>query len=220
MNDACVLLGKPNVYGSIFRFEGQVSVFYAKEGPCYRCLYPAPPPPGLVPSCAEGGVLGVLPGIVGSLQALEVIKLILGKGDSMIGRLLLFDALGMSFRILKQRKDPNCSICGERATSKTLIDYEEFCGIPQAVEQQPKQTVPTVTVEELKHALDADEDVFVLDVRELHEWDIAHLEGATLIPLGRLPHEIHRLDTARDIIIHCRSGARSATATKFLLEAC
>ena len=219
VNDACVLLGKPNVYGSIFRFEGQVSVFYAKEGPCYRCLYPAPPPPGLVPSCAEGGVLGVLPGIVGSLQALEVIKLILGKGDSMIGRLLLFDALGMSFRILKQRKDPNCSICGERATSKTLIDYEEFCGIPQAVEQQPKQAVPTVTVEELKRALDADEDVFVLDVRELHEWDIAHLEGATLIPLGRLPHEIHRLDTARDIIIHCRSGGRSATATKFLLEA-
>jgi len=220
VNDACVLLQKPNVYGSIFRFEGQVSVFDAKKGPCYRCLYPEPPPPGLVPSCAEGGVLGVLPGIVGSLQALEVIKLVLGAGDSMIGRLLVFDALAMRFRELRQRKDPECPLCSETATIKGLIDYEDFCGIPQAQEEEKKsRQVPTVTVKELKRLLDEHRDVFVLDVREPHEWDIAHLEGATLIPLGRLAHEVHRLDSADDIVVHCRSGARSAKATKFLREA-
>ena len=220
VNDACVLLGKPNVYGSIFRFEGQVSVFDAKKGPCYRCLYPEPPPPGLVPSCAEGGVLGVLPGIVGSLQALEVIKLVLAAGDSMIGRLLVFDALAMRFRELRQCKDPECPLCSETATIKGLIDYEEFCGIPQAQEEENKSgQVPTVTVTELKRLLDEHQDVFVLDVREPHEWDIAHLEGATLIPLGRLAHEVHRLDSADDIVVHCRSGARSAKATKFLREA-
>jgi len=216
VNDACVLTGKPNVYGSIFRFEDQVSVFDASKGPCYRCLYPEPPPPGLVPSCAEGGVLGVLPGIVGSLQALEVIKLALGTGNPMIGRLLVFDALAMRFRELRQRKDPECSICGERRTIHELIDYEQFCGIPQLHEEEKGDEVPTVTVEELARALDEKQDVFVLDVRERHEWDIAHIEGATLIPLGRLHQEVHRLDSADDIVVHCRSGARSAKATKFL----
>jgi adenylyltransferase/sulfurtransferase len=219
VNDACVLLGKPNVYGSIFRFEGQVSVFDARRGPCYRCLYPEPPPPGLVPSCAEGGVLGVLPGIVGSLQALEVLKLVLERGESMIGRLLVFDALQMKFRELRQRKDPDCPICGERPRIRELIDYEEFCGIPQAQEVERKMGVPTINVEGLKKLLDESDDVFVLDVREPHEWDIVHLEGATLIPLGRLPHEVHRLDSAKDIVVHCRSGARSAKATVFLLGA-
>ena len=220
VNDACVLLEKPNVYGSIFRFEGQVSVFDAKQGPCYRCLYPEPPPPGLVPSCAEGGVLGVLPGIVGSLQALEVIKLVLGAGDSMVGRLLVFDALAMRFRELRQRKDPECPLCSEKATIKGLVDYEEFCGIPDAQEAEKESNkVPAITVKELKRLMDENQDVFVLDVREPHEWDIAHLDGATMIPLGRLAHEVHRLDTADDIVVHCRSGARSAQATKFLREA-
>ena len=219
VNDACVLSGKPNVYGSIFRFEGQVSVFDARRGPCYRCLYPEPPPPGLVPSCAEGGVLGVLPGIVGSLQALEVLKLVLERGEPMIGRLLVFDALQMKFRELRQRKDPDCPICGERPRIHELIDYEEFCGIPQAREVERKMGVPTITVEGLKKLLDESDEVFVLDVREPHEWDIVRLEGATLIPLGRLPHEVHRLDSAKDIVVHCRSGARSAKATEFLLGA-
>jgi adenylyltransferase/sulfurtransferase len=219
VNDACVLSGKPNVYGSIFRFEGQVSVFDARRGPCYRCLYPEPPPPGLVPSCAEGGVLGVLPGIVGSLQALEVLKLVLERGESMIGRLLVFDALQMKFRELRQRKDPDCPICGERPRIRELIDYEEFCGIPQAREVEKKMGVPTITVEGLKKLLDEGDDVFILDVREPHEWDIAHIEGATLIPLGKLPHEAHRLDSAKDIAVLCRSGARSGRATEFLLGA-
>jgi sulfur-carrier protein adenylyltransferase/sulfurtransferase len=221
VNDACVLSGKPNVYGSIFRFEGQVSVFDARRGPCYRCLYPEPPPPGLVPSCAEGGVLGVLPGIVGSLQALEVLKLVLGKGDSLIGRLLVFDALQMKFRELRQRKDPDCPICGVSPRIRELIDYEEFCGIPSAKEKEKEMRsgVPTITVEELKALFDAKSDVFLLDVREPHEWEIARIEGATLIPLGRLPHEVHQLDSARDIVVQCRSGARSATATQFLLGA-
>ena len=218
VNDACVLSGKPNVYASIFRFEGQVSVFDAKRGPCYRCLYPEPPPPGLVPSCAEGGVLGVLPGIVGSLQALEVIKVVLGKGKPMVGRLLVFDALNMQFRELRQRKDPDCPICSEKATITKLIDYEEFCGIPrqQEQEQTDRDGVPTLTVEELKRLQDGKEDIFVLDVREPHEWDIVHFDDATLIPLGKLPQEVHRLDSAKDIVVHCRSGARSAKATKFL----
>jgi adenylyltransferase/sulfurtransferase len=221
VNDASVLSGKPNVYGSIFRFEGQVSVFDARRGPCYRCLYPEPPPPGLVPSCAEGGVLGVLPGIVGSLQALEVIKLVLEKGEPLIGRLVVFDALQMKFRELRQRKDPGCPLCGENPTIKALIDYEDFCGIPQAQESEAKSKagVATITVEELKKLLDEKKDVFVLDVREPHEWDIVRLEGTTLIPLGRLPHEVHRLDSAKDIVVHCRSGARSARATEFLMSA-
>jgi len=219
VNDACVLLGKPNVYGSIFRFEGQASVFYAKEGPCYRCLYPEPPPPGLVPSCAEGGVLGVLPGIVGTLQALEVIKLILGEGNPLIGRLLLFDALKMNFRELKLRKDPQCALCSEHATIKELIDYEQFCGIPQQeAEVETQSGVPTISVEELKALMDQKEDVYILDVREPQEWGIAHLEQAKLIPLGELPQAVNQLSSADDIVVHCRSGARSARAVQFLME--
>ncbi|HEX9725638.1 MAG TPA: molybdopterin-synthase adenylyltransferase MoeB [Vicinamibacteria bacterium] len=219
VNDACVLLGKPNVYGSIFRFEGQASVFYAKEGPCYRCLYPEPPPPGLVPSCAEGGVLGVLPGIVGTLQALEVIKLILGKGNPLIGRLLLFDALKMKFRELKLRKDPECALCGERATIKELIDYEQFCGIPaHEPVAETRSGVPTITVEELKALMDENQDVYILDVREPQEWDIAHLDQAKLIPLGELPQAVNQLSSADDIVVHCRSGVRSARAVQFLME--
>jgi len=219
VNDACVLLGKPNVYGSIFRFEGQASVFYAKEGPCYRCLYPEPPPPGLVPSCAEGGVLGVLPGIVGTMQALEVIKLVLGEGDPLIGRLLLFDALKMRFRELKLRKDPECALCSEHATIKELIDYEQFCGLPR---QEPvaasRSGVPTISPEELKALLDKKEDVYILDVREPQEWNIAHLEKAKLIPLGELPQAMNQLSSADDIVVHCRSGPRSARAVQFLME--
>ncbi len=219
VNDACVLLGKPNVYGSIFRFEGQVSIFYAKEGPCYRCLYPEPPPPGLVPSCAEGGVLGVLPGIVGTMQALEVIKLILGEGNSLIGRLLLFDALKMNFRELNLRKNPDCVLCGENATIKELIDYEQFCGIPR---EEPETAsagagVPTISVEELKALRDKKEDIFILDVRETQEWNIAHLDDAKLIPLGELPQAVNQLSSADEIVVHCRSGARSAKAVQFLM---
>jgi adenylyltransferase/sulfurtransferase len=217
VNDACVLLGKPNVYGSIFRFEGQVSVFDARRGPCYRCLYPEPPPPGLVPSCAEGGVLGVLPGIVGSLQALEVIKLLLESGDSLLGRLVVFDALKMSFRELRQYKNPDCVLCGDNATQTQLIDYEQFCGIPSAeATAESDEDVPVITVEDLSQALERGEPIRIVDVREPHEWDIAHLEGAMLIPLGKLPEEVHRLSSAEDIVLQCRSGARSAKATRFL----
>ena len=218
VNDACVLSGKPNVYASIFRFEGQVSVFDAKQGPCYRCLYPEPPPPGLVPSCAESGVLGVLPGIIGSLQALEVIKILLGKGESMVGRLLVFDALNMIFREFRQRKDPDCVICSDKATLNELIDHEEFCGVPVQTTQgrTDRDGVPTINVEELKQELDAKNDIFILDVREHHEWDIVHFEGATLIPLGQLSQEVHRLDLERNIVVHCKSGARSARAAKLL----
>ncbi len=219
VNDACVLLGKPNVYGSIFRFEGQASVFYAKEGPCYRCLYPEPPPPGLVPSCAEGGVLGVLPGIVGTLQALEVVKLILGQGNPLIGRLLLFDALKMNFRELRLRKDPDCMLCGEHATITELIDYEQFCGIPreEPAAASAGASVPTISVEELKTLMDKKEDVFILDVRETQEWNIAHLDDAKLIPLGDLPQAVNQLSSADEIVVHCRSGARSAKAVQFLM---
>ena len=219
VNDACVILGKPNVYGSIFRFEGQVSIFYSKEGPCYRCLYPEPPPPGLVPSCAEGGVLGVLPGVVGTLQALEAIKLILGEGDPLIGNLLLFDALKMDFRKLKLRKDPDCVLCGHHATSRELVDYEEFCGIPtEETGATPSASVPTIRAEELKNRLDRKEDVVLLDVREPVEWQIVKMEGATLIPLGRLPQEVHRLNTADEMVVYCKIGARSARAVQFLRE--
>jgi adenylyltransferase/sulfurtransferase len=217
VNDACVLTGKPNVYGSIFRFEGQASVFATEEGPCYRCLYPEPPPPGLVPSCAEGGVLGILPGLVGVMQATEVIKLILGKGDPLIGRLLLIDALGMKFRELKLRKNPDCPACGKHPTVTQLIDYNEFCGI-RGEEKPVEAGVPEMQVEELKRRLDAGEDLFVLDVREPHEYQICNINGY-LIPLGDLPKRVSELDSSREIVAHCRSGVRSGKAVAFLQQA-
>ena len=217
VNDACVLTGKPNVYGSIFRFEGQVSVFATKDGPCYRCLYPEPPPPGLVPSCAEGGVLGILPGLVGVMQATEAIKLILGKGEPLIGRLLLVDALGMRFRELKLRKNPDCPACGQHPTVTRLIDYNEFCGI-RGEEKPVASNVPEIQPEELKAKLDAGEDIFILDVREPHEYQICNLHGY-LIPLGELPQRAHELDSSREIVAHCRSGVRSAKAVTFLQQA-
>ncbi len=218
VNDACVLTGKPNVYGSIFRFEGQASVFATKEGPCYRCLYPEPPPPGLVPSCAEGGVLGILPGLVGVIQATETIKLILGRGDPLIGRLLLVDAMGMNFRQLKLRKNPDCPACGPHPTVTALIDYQEFCGIRGEEQSVTTAAVPEITVEELKQKLDAKEDVFILDVREPHEFQICNLNGY-LLPLGDLPKRAHELDSSREIVAHCRSGVRSAQAVDFLRHA-
>src|SRR5437764_449572 len=218
VNDACVLTGKPNAYGSIFRFEGQASVFATKQGPCYRCLYPEPPPPGLVPSCAEGGVLGILPGLVGVMQATEVIKLILGAGEPLIGRLLLIDALAMKFRELKLRKNPDCPACGTHPTITKLIDYNEFCGIRG--EEAPVQTgIPEIQVEELKRRLDAGDDLFVLDVREPHEYQICNI-GGHLIPLGDLPKRVSELDSSREIVAHCRSGVRSAKAVGFLQQAC
>jgi len=221
VNDACVLTGKPNVYGSIFRFEGQASVFAAEAGPCYRCLYPEPPPPGLVPSCAEGGVLGILPGLVGVIQATEVIKLILGKGDSLIGRLLLVDALAMKFRELKLRKNPDCPACGRHRTITKLIDYDEFCGIRGEEKSEEKPVaggISEIQVEELKRRLDAKDDLFVLDVREPHEYQICNI-GGHLIPLGDLPKRVNELDTSREIVAHCRSGVRSAKAVDFLQQA-
>jgi adenylyltransferase/sulfurtransferase len=222
VNDACVLLGKPNVYGSIFRFEGQASVFATREGPCYRCLYPEPPPPGLVPSCAEGGVLGILPGLVGVIQATEAIKLILGKegkplGESLIGRLLLIDALALRFRELKLRKDPHCPVCGPHPTVTRLIDYEQFCGItPEPRQENPvKNGIPQMSVKELKQRMDAGEDLFVLDVREPFEYQIANI-GATLIPQGQVPQRLAEIDPAREIVVHCRSGARSQRIAEFL----
>ncbi len=217
VNDACVLTGKPNVYGSIFRFEGQASVFATKDGPCYRCLYPEPPPPGLVPSCAEGGVLGILPGLVGVIQATETIKLILGAGDPLIGRLLLVDALGMKFRELKLRKNPDCPACGKDPTVTALIDYNEFCGI-RGEEAPVAAGVPEITVQDLKQRLDRGDDLFVLDVREPHEYQICNLSGY-LIPLGDLPKRVHELDSSREIVAHCRSGVRSAKAVTFLQQA-
>ena len=216
VNDACVLLGKPNVYGSIFRFEGQASVFYAEEGPCYRCLYPEPPPPGLVPSCAEGGVLGILPGTVGMIQATETVKLILGIGDPLVGRLMLYDALGMSFREMKLRKDPDCPVCGENPTVTELIDYQEFCGIPQAAAAEQENKVPEISVRELKAKMD-NGGINVLDVREPYEYEISNL-GAPLIPLNELPQRYEELDRDEPLAIHCRSGARSANAVKLLQE--
>ena len=211
VNDACVLLGKPNVYASIFRFEGQASVFYAKEGPCYRCLYSEPPPPGLVPSCAEGGVLGVLPGIMGSIQAAEAIDLILGKGRPLIGRLLLFDALDMTFRELKLRKNPDCKVCGPNATVKELIDYEAFCGVAEELTPELE-----VTAKQLAELMSKRSDVVVVDVREPWEYQINHINGARLIPLGELPKRVNELSTADSIVVNCLSGQRSAQATKFL----
>ncbi len=217
-NDACVLLGKPNVYGSIFRFEGQLSIFYAKEGPCYRCLFPEPPPPGLVPSCAEGGVLGILPGTVGAMQATEAIKLILGIGESMIGRLLLYDALNMEFTEVNLRKNPNCPVCGPNPTITELIDYEQFCGMPAhdrslyAAEAETDGSVRQMVPAELKARLDAGDNLFILDVREPHEWEISNLShlGAKLIPKGEVIARLGELSTAQEMVVQCRSGARSA----------
>jgi adenylyltransferase/sulfurtransferase len=218
VNDACVLLNKPNVYGSIFRFEGQCTIFHYQGGPCYRCLYPEPPPPGLVPSCAEGGVLGVLPGIVGSIQAMETIKLILGSGQPLVGRLLSFDALGMKFREFKLRRNPNCPVCGDKPTIKALINYEEFCGI-RGEEAQPNTAgIAEITPRDLKARLDRGDDIFILDVREPHEYQICNLKGH-LIPVGDLPKRAHELDSSREIVAHCRSGVRSANAVQFLKTA-
>jgi molybdopterin/thiamine biosynthesis adenylyltransferase/rhodanese-related sulfurtransferase len=219
VNDACVLLGKPNVYGSIFRFEGQASVFATEAGPCYRCLYPEPPPPGLVPSCAEGGVLGILPGLVGVIQATEVIKLILGKGDSLVGRLLLVDALNMRFRELKLRKNPECPVCGVNPTVTALIDYEHFCGIVPETPQEKnvKDGIPQLTVKELKSRRDAGEDIFLLDVREPYEVQIAQI-GGKVIPQNDVPQRLAEIPRDREIVVHCRSGARSQRIAEFLKQ--
>jgi adenylyltransferase/sulfurtransferase len=217
-----VLLGIPNAYGSIFRFEGQASVFGVKEGPCYRCLYPEPPPPGLVPSCAEGGVLGVLPGVVGTIQATEAVKLIMGIGEPLIGRFLIYDALKMRFRELKLRKDPDCPVCGTHPTVRELIDYEQFCGVaPMApVNQTPSTSDRDITVEELKKKMDAREpDLFVLDVREPQEFQIARIPGTVLIPLGEVPRRVSEVDPNKQIVVYCKSGVRSAKAAEFLRSA-
>jgi len=218
VNDACVMLGKPNVYGSIFRFEGQASVFCAKSGPCYRCLYPAPPPPGLVPSCSEGGVLGVLPGTIGLLQATEAIKLVLGIGKPLIGRLILYSALEMEFREVKVRKNLNCPVCGEKPTIRGLIDYEHFCGVGASL-GVILQKAWTISPTELHAALNNGGGIHLLDVRESHEYDICHLPGSTLIPAGQLSTRIGELDRAWNIVAYCRSGVRGAAAVKFLREA-
>jgi len=220
VNDACVLLGKPNVYGSIFRFEGQASVFATRTGPCYRCLYPEPPPPGLVPSCAEGGVLGILPGLLGVIQATEVIKLILGKGQSLAGRLLLVDALNMRFRELKLRKNPECPVCGPNPTVTQLIDYQQFCGIaPESPQEKAvKNGIPQLTVKELKRRLDAGEDVQLIDVREPFEYQIAQI-GGKLIPLNDVPNRLAEIDRDREVIVQCKSGGRSQRIAEFLVQA-
>ena len=219
VNDACVLLDKPNAYGSIFRFEGQATVFHYQGGPCYRCLYPEPPPPGLVPSCAEGGVLGILPAIIGSIQATEAVKIVLGKGRTLSGRLLLYDALNMSFRELRLRRNPDCPVCGDNPTVNELIDYQQFCGIPQqAAEEAAREKLPEITPAGLKTRLDAGDGVFVLDVREPHEFEIARIPGTTLIPLGTLPEHVHELDSTADIVVHCKSGFRSGKAQRLLKE--
>jgi adenylyltransferase/sulfurtransferase len=215
-NDACVLLGKPNVYGSIFRFEGQATIFCTVEGPCYRCLYPEPPPPGLVPSCAEGGVLGILPGLVGVIQATETVKYIAGLGESLAGRLLLVDALAMQFRTVKLRRDPRCPACGTREL-KQLVDYEQFCGIRGQADDTAG--VPAVTPKELQARLARHDDLDLVDVREPHEWDICRIEGARLAPLSTFSDALRTLDTARDVVLYCRSGVRSAKALRQLQAA-
>jgi sulfur-carrier protein adenylyltransferase/sulfurtransferase len=221
VNDACVLLGKPNAYGSIFRFEGQASVFATKGGPCYRCLYPEPPPPGLVPSCAEGGVLGVLPGVIGTIQATETIKLILGSGGTLIGRLLLYDAWGMRFRELKLRRDVDCPVCGDKPTVRELIDYDQFCGVAPAA--QPAATPPDfeTTVLDLKRAIDSGGNPYILDVREPQEYQICRIPGSVLIPLGQVGARVQEIAAAaegRPIVVQCKMGARSAKATQLLRE--
>jgi adenylyltransferase/sulfurtransferase len=226
-NDASVLLGKPNVYGSIFRFEGQASVFYAEEGPCYRCLFPEPPPPGLVPSCAEGGVLGILPGTIGAIQATEAIKLLLGIGEPLIGRLLLYDALSMNFDYVRLRKNPNCPVCSENPTLTELIDYEQFCGMPAhdrslyvSSENGQSDAVPQLTPAELKARLDKGDNLFILDVREPHEWEISNLSdlGTLLIPKGQVLERMGELDTAQEMVVYCRTGVRSADVIRQLRE--
>jgi sulfur-carrier protein adenylyltransferase/sulfurtransferase len=218
VNDAAVLLGKPNIYGSIYRFEGQVSVFDARRGPCYRCLYPEPPPPDLVPSCAEAGVLGVLPGLVGTLQATETVKLLLGIGEPLIGRLVLLDALALNFRELKLRKNPHCVLCSPSATQKGLIDYPAFCGVPAPGAEPAHGRVPEIEPEALAKALGSDDPPLVVDVREPEEWAIAHLPEAQLIPKGELPERVDEITHARDLVLYCRSGVRSAQATRLLLD--
>ena len=224
VNDACVILQKPNAYGSIFRFEGQASVFATKGGPCYRCLYPEPPPPGLVPSCAEGGVLGVLPGVIGTIQATEAIKLILGVGEPLVGRFLIYDALRMRFRELKLRRDPECPVCGDNPTVRELIDYEQFCGIRPAAQAAAASALPPeqeMTVEELKNALDRRVPLFVLDVREPQEFQICRIPGSTLIPLGELSNRLAELPSGPDappLVVHCKMGGRSAKAVKLLRD--
>jgi molybdopterin/thiamine biosynthesis adenylyltransferase/rhodanese-related sulfurtransferase/molybdopterin converting factor small subunit len=224
VNDACVLLGKPNAYGSIFRFEGQASVFATKGGPCYRCLYPEPPPPGLVPSCAEGGVLGVLPGVIGTIQATESIKLLLGGGDTLIGRLLLYDAWAMRFRELKLRRDPACPVCGDKPTVRELIDYDQFCGVAPVQTAPAAAAVPAdfeTTVLDLKRALDAGRAPYILDVREPQEFQICRIPGSVLIPLGQVGSRVQEIAAAaegRPIVVHCKMGGRSAKAVQLLRQ--
>ncbi|MBY0521849.1 MAG: molybdopterin-synthase adenylyltransferase MoeB [Gemmataceae bacterium] len=218
VNDVCVLLKKPNVYGSIFRFDGQASVFHPPHGPCYRCLYPEPPPPGEVPSCAEGGVLGILPGLIGCIQATEAVKLILGKGEPLIGRLILYDALAMSFREFKVRRNPKCPLCGDQPTIAQLIDYEQFCGMRGQEEPAAAATDGEATVEDLKRRLDRGEDLFILDVRNPEEIQICRIPGSTVLPLPELPQRFGELDKAREMIVHCKSGMRSQKAIAFLKQ--
>jgi adenylyltransferase/sulfurtransferase len=216
VNDACVLLKKPNVYGSIFRFDGQASVFAPPAGPCYRCLYPEPPPPGEVPSCAEGGVLGILPGLIGCLQATEAVKLILGKGKPLIGRLLLYDALQMSFQEFKVRRNPKCPMCGDRPTITQLIDYDQFCGVRG--QEAPPPTAAETTVEELKQRLDRGDKLFILDVRNPEEFQICRIAGSTLLPLPELQQRFRELPKDQELVVHCKSGMRSAKAIAFLKQ--
>jgi adenylyltransferase/sulfurtransferase len=219
VNDACVLLKKPNIYGSIFRFDGQASVFHPPHGPCYRCLYPEPPPPGEVPSCAEGGVLGILPGLIGCIQATEAVKLVLGKGSALIGRLLLYDALQMTFQEFKVRRNPKCPVCGDKPTVTKLIDYEQFCGIRGQESPVPAADgLWETTVDELKRRLDRQEKLFILDVRNPEEFQICRIPGSTLIPLPELSQRLSELDKDRELIVHCKSGMRSAKAVHFLRE--
>ncbi len=218
VNDACVLLKKPNVYGSIFRFDGQASVFWPPHGPCYRCLYPEPPPPGEVPSCAEGGVLGILPGLVGCIQATEAVKIILGKGAPLVGRLLLYDALQMAFREFKVRRNPKCPVCGDNPTVTKLIDYEQFCGVRGQEAPAAADGLAEITVEELKQRIDRGEDLFILDVRNPEEFQICRIPGSTLLPLPQLPQRVGELDADRELVVHCKSGMRSAKAIGFLKQ--
>jgi len=221
VNDACVLLGKPNVYGSIFRFEGQASVFWAERGPCYRCLFAEPPPPGMVPSCAEGGVLGVLPGMIGTIQAAEALKLLLGIGESLVGRLLMLDALRMRFREIRLRRDPGCPVCGENPTVRELIDYEVFCGYGPETSTEPDMVeIPEIDVRELKRRLDQGDPLTLIDVREPGEWDIGNLGpyGAKLIPMGELEQRMAEIDPADEVVLYCRSGARSGRVLEYMRE--
>ena len=219
VNDACVLLKKPNIYGSIFRFEGQATIFAYPGGPCYRCLYPEPPPPGLVPSCAEGGVLGILPGIIGLVQATETVKLILGVGQSLVGRLMLYDALGMKFRELKLRRDPDCPACGDHPTITKLIDYQQFCGMPHREEEaKAVSTSGEIDAVELKAKLDRGDDFKLIDVREPHEFQICRIPGSTLIPLGELPKHLNELDPSAEYVMHCKMGGRSAKAVDLMRQ--